>query len=326
MSFAATLALVALFEAWKRDPSEPALPHPGPIIASMHAISQGIGGVIGVSLVAGLATDPFALYHFQRFSIYALASNLAVAPIMSFMVAPAAGIAAVLAPFGHAQIPLDVMAWALDLVAAIGEAFGSRPEAVRALPKPPNEAFLLCVAALLWACLWRGWLRLGALPLFAAAIVLYIAAPQPILAFDADLRAVFARNEQGALNLIAGTQRSTFARDRLGQMLGLTEAQAERLAPPQDCTEARCIWRGQGGHAYALVYAPAAFSEVCGRTALILTRYNAPSSCPHVIGARSLARFGGGFAYAEGGALRIARALPLSPNRPWTHASSDAQE
>lgn len=95
MSFAATMALVALFEMLKRAPHEPALPTPGPLIGAMQATTRGIGGVLLISLVAGLATDPFAIYHFQRFSIYALPANLITAPIMSFLVAPAAGAAAV---------------------------------------------------------------------------------------------------------------------------------------------------------------------------------------------------------------------------------------
>ncbi len=161
MSFAATMALVALFEMLRRAPHESDLPTPGPIIGALQWSSRALGGVICVSLVAGLATDPFAIYHFQRFSIYALAANLVSAPIMSFLVAPAAAMAAVLAPFGLADAPLGMMASGLDLVAAIGEAFGSRPEAVRALPKPPDAAFIACVVALLWACLWRGALRWG---------------------------------------------------------------------------------------------------------------------------------------------------------------------
>jgi competence protein ComEC len=133
MSFAATMALVALFEMLKRAPHEPALPIPGPLIGAMQAITRGIGGVLLISLVAGLATDPFAIYHFQRFSIYSLPANLITAPIMSFLVAPAAAAAALLAPFGWAEIPLQIMASALDLIAAVGQTFGERPEAVRAV-------------------------------------------------------------------------------------------------------------------------------------------------------------------------------------------------
>ena len=167
---------------------ELALPTPGPdrCVAGKRARRL-------ISLVAGLASDPFAIYYFQRFSVYALPANLITAPIMSFLVAPAAGAAAVLGPFGLADPALELMASALDLVAAIGATFGGRPEALRALPAPPVEAFLLCVFAMLWACLWRGALRWAALLPFAASVALYAAAPRPIAVFDADLRAVFVR-------------------------------------------------------------------------------------------------------------------------------------
>ena len=66
------------------------MPTPGPLIGALNWATRGIGAVLLISLVAGLATDPFAIYHFQRFSLYALPANLIVAPIMSFLVAPAA--------------------------------------------------------------------------------------------------------------------------------------------------------------------------------------------------------------------------------------------
>ena len=97
------------------------------------------------------------------------------------------------------------MASALDLIAAVGQTFGERPEAVRALPRPPDVAFVLCVFALLWACLWRGALRWLGAPLFAASVALYVAAPQPVVAFDADLRAIYARDD-GRWTLIAGSR------------------------------------------------------------------------------------------------------------------------
>ncbi|HYD73735.1 MAG TPA: ComEC/Rec2 family competence protein, partial [Candidatus Binatia bacterium] len=51
MSFAATMALVALFEMLKRAPHEPALPTPGPLIGALNASARGIGGVLLISFV-----------------------------------------------------------------------------------------------------------------------------------------------------------------------------------------------------------------------------------------------------------------------------------
>lgn len=331
MSFAATMALVALFEMWKRSPDDPALPTPGPLIGSLQAIQRGIGGVILISLVAGLATDPFALYHFQRFATYALPANIASAPIMSFLVAPAAGAAAVLAPFGLADPAIDLMAAALDLIAAIGQVFGERPEAVRALPKPPDLAFALCVGGLLWACLWRGHLRWGGVGFLAASVALYVTAPRPVLAFDADLRAVYARNDEGAWTLIRGRGRSTYAQERLGGMLGLSPAESARLAPPDGCGGGVCAWRLPSGTAALLVEDAHPIAEACIEDAVVLTRLIAPpgfaAQCKlgALWDATDIAQFGGAMIYDAPDGLRIERALPTR-QRPWTPRAAPVQE
>ncbi len=319
MSFAATMALVALFEMLKRAPHEPALPAPGPLIGALQSISQGIGGVLLISFVAGLATDPFAIYHFQRFAVYSLPANLITAPIMSFLVAPLAAAAAVLAPFGLADPALQLMASALDLVAAIGQTFGDRPEAVRALPRPPDLAFVLCVLALVWACLWRGWLRWGGALFFAASVWTYLAAPQPMLAFDGDLRAVYARTGEHWSLLTRG--RSTYARDRLGAMLGFAPSELERLAPPQ-CTDSYCVL--EENTSIAMITHAEGFKSTCRRFRVIITRETAPADHSRrcevrmLIDAVDLARLGGGLVFDGGETLRVQRATPSTTRRPWS--------
>jgi competence protein ComEC len=317
MSFAATMALAALFEARYGMRREQALPAPGPLIGLLQVSLRGIGGVLLISLVAGIATDPFAIYHFQRFSLYALPANLIAAPIMSFLVAPAAGVAAVLAPFGFADGPLQFMAAALDLIAAVGATFGERPEAVRALPRPPDGAFVLCVLALLWASLWVGLLRWGGALLLALSVGMYLAAPQPVLAFDADLRAVFARNDDGGWALLAARGRSPYARERLGAMLGLTPDEVSRLAPPEACDETSCSWQS-GGRRF--VFALSNNSIECTGADLVLLREGAFPDCnaPIVISAGDRIERGGALVYAAGGRLRIEFARAPNHRRPWT--------
>jgi competence protein ComEC len=286
--------------------------------------------VLLISLVAGLATDPFAIYHFQRFSIYSLAANLIAEPIISFLVAPAASLAAVLAPFGLADGPLQFMASALELVAAVGQTFGTRGEAVQALPQPSDAAFLLCVMALLWACLWRGGLRWGAVAWLAAAVFVYLNAPRPAAAFDTDLRAMFVHDGQG-WTLAAGRGRSTYARDHLGAMLGIAPPAIERMAPPTTCSEARCDWRLPHG-ALLLVRSAAGFG-LCQPHAVVVSALTPPADyvarCRPLalIAGRDLQQQGGGFIYAGAGGLRILRAQPSAVRRAWTPvASADSDQ
>ena len=325
MSFAATMALVTLFEMMKRAPHEPALPTPGPLIGGLQSIARGIGGVLLISLVAGIATDPFAIYHFQRFSLYSLPANLIAAPIMSFLVAPAAAVAALMAPFGLADAPLQVMASALELIAEIGAVFGDRPEAVRALPRPPDAAFSLCVLALSWACLWRGRLRWGGLAFLFASVWLYLAAPQPVAAFDGDLRAVFVRaSDPARWTIIASGGRSTYARDKLAAMLGLSPPVIERLAPPEACGESACAQRTPAGREIHLFSRAEAFDAACVPAALVIAATPAPPAyaarCPRalVLDANNIALLGGALIYETPAGLSFTRARPPHIARPWT--------
>jgi competence protein ComEC len=322
MSFAATMALVALFEMLKRAPHEPALPTPGPLIGGLQSITRGIGGVLLISFVAGLATDPFAIYHFQRFALYALPANLIAAPIMSFLVAPMAALAAVLAPFGLADPALELMASALDLIAAVGQTFGERPEAIRAVPKPPEAAFILCVFALTWACLWRGALRWLGAPMLAASIAMYIAAPLPVAAFDSDLRAIYAR-DNGVWTLVAGSTRSTYARDKLGAMLGLSPTEIEHLAPPEACGEAFCQWRTPKRTIF-LARDAAALERACLPHAVVIAQtetapdYVNRCRLAALVTAASIAELGGATITETPLGPRVARAWPSDIQRPWT--------
>ncbi|MFT3726721.1 MAG: ComEC/Rec2 family competence protein [Terricaulis sp.] len=331
MSFAATVALVAMFEMIK--PRGPSLPSPGLIIGALQGTTKAIGGVLLLSFVAGIATDPFAIYHFQRFSIYALPANLIAEPIISFLVAPSAVLAAALSPFGHGDAPLQFMASALELVAAIGQTFGDRGEAVQAVARPPDIAFDCCVFGLLWFCLWRGWLRWAAIAFFAGSVWLSVIAPQPLAAFDRDLRATFVRD--GAhWTLVAGRGRSTYARDHLGAMIGIAPPALERLAPPQTCSANACVWTTPGRRRLVLVQTVDGFTQACARNAVIIARIAAPADFAArchplaLIDQNDIARHGGGIVTETPRGLTIARATPEAVRRAWTPtvADEDAQQ
>ena len=229
MSFAATAALIAAFE--RRAAPAVIGATPGLLLGGLASTWRVLSDMLLASLVAGLATDPFAIYHFQRFSVYGLAANLAATPLISFVIAPASVLAAVLAPFGLADWPLTVMSGALDMVRAIGGVFAERPEAVRTLPAAPAVAFLLAVGAISWMCLWAGRLRWFALAFIATAAAIYALAPKPMLWADGDLRAVVARTPAGWVT-VGAPKPNAFATGRLGGLAGLTEARIGKLSAP----------------------------------------------------------------------------------------------
>src|SRR5690606_7028428 len=214
------------------------------------------------------------------------------------------------------------MASGLDLIAAIGQTFSERPEAIRAVPKPSDAAFLTCVLALTWACLWRGALRWFSVPIFLASLALYTGTPQPVAAFDADLRAIYVR-EPDRWTLLAGRGRSTYARGRLGAMLGLTPAETERLAPPEACGEASCQWQ-TSQRAIFFVRDAAALERACAPRAIVIAETETPPDYAQrcqlaaLITRESIAQLGGATITETALGPRIARAWPQGIERPWT--------
>jgi competence protein ComEC len=83
MSFAAVLALMSAYEfirERRRMPDERTS-------AGRRALVY-LAGVILSTLVAGTATAPFAVYHFNRFQVYGIAANMIAVPVTGFWIMP----------------------------------------------------------------------------------------------------------------------------------------------------------------------------------------------------------------------------------------------
>ncbi len=118
MSFAATVALVAVFNAI-RDSTW-----------SLPRWLQPVSAVFISSAVAGLATAPFAAAHFNAVSHYGLFANVLSVPVMGIVVVPAAVLSAVLSLVGLADIGLQIMGlglwWILEVAAYVAGLPGAR--------------------------------------------------------------------------------------------------------------------------------------------------------------------------------------------------------
>ncbi|MDX2232968.1 MAG: ComEC/Rec2 family competence protein [Hyphomonadaceae bacterium] len=320
MSFAATAALVAAFEARRREEGPAA---PGLLLGGLAVSWRTLSDMLLASLVAGLATDPFAIYHFQRVAVYGLASNLASTPLITFVIAPAAVAAAALAPFGLAEPALLVMAGGLDMVRAIGAVFAERPEAVRALPMAPTSAFLFAIGAITWICLWRGGLRWWGVAGLVVAGALYALTPRPVVMADGDLRAVVALTQERWV-AVADPRRGAFARSRLAGLLGLSSFAADRLAPPDGCTPDLCLWRTPGGRPVARVFTAAGMDEACLPGTIVLSDAlldrTTASRCrlALLVTPQDLERNGGLAITESARGVEIARARDDAGRRPWS--------
>jgi len=112
MSFAATLALIATYQRalpWQPD-SDSSL---GRRVALWGV--REVTALLLASLVAGLATTPYAAYHFHRLAAYGVLANLLAMPVVSALVMPVGILGVVTMPFGF-----DAVFWRLMGTASIG--------------------------------------------------------------------------------------------------------------------------------------------------------------------------------------------------------------
>ena len=161
MSFAATTALVAVFEWMSRRPRPP-----GP------GWAQPVVTVVISSFVAGLATAPFAAAHFNQIAHYGLAANLLSVPLMGALVMPAAVLSASLMPFGLEGIGLWAMGLGLDWILGVARFFSGLDGARGTVPRPGMMVLPALALGALFVVLWQGRSRvLGAVPLMLALLL-----------------------------------------------------------------------------------------------------------------------------------------------------------
>ena len=179
MSFAATLALVCVFQGAQR------LVTPGQRGLWGAVLRWGAALVVS-SLVAGLATAPFGAAHFNMVSHYGLVANLLAVPVMGAVVVPGAVLALCLAPLGASAFGFWIMSKGLSWILTVAETVAGWPGARGFVVAPDIWVLPVLVVGGLMVLLWQGRLRwVGALPV-CLALAFWPQAERPQLLVSAD--------------------------------------------------------------------------------------------------------------------------------------------
>jgi len=278
MSFAATLALVAGYEAI-RDRADRAL-----IVADL--AERGVTsrfwistrGLLLTSLIAGLATTPFAIYHFQRAAPLTLFANLAAMPVVGLIVMPMAFFAVLLMPFGLEQLPLTVMGWGLDWVVSVARTTADWSAGWGGVPMAPVSALLLVAAGFLWLALWREPWRLAGLVPIAAAVPIFFLTPRPDILVDESGLTAAVRDADGRYRII-NARENRFAVETWLRADADPRPLTDALAEGVRCDPIGCVAERADGSRVALSLDPAAFADDCILAGVVISRFVAPRSC-----------------------------------------------
>jgi len=318
MSFAAIIGLIALAEWQARRPREE-VPTKG-FWRIARAARKYVVGVVAASVIAGVATAPFAIFHFNRAVGYSLLSNLLALPVVGAVIMPAAAVAVVLMPFGLEYWPLQAMGWGVRVMTDIAYWVASLPGAVSLVPAWPASALGLIVLGGLWIGLWqRSWRWLGAVPV-AVGLALAFTAVAPDLIVARDAHSAAMRGADGAL-FILGKPDDYSAEQWLRRDGDTRDPAAAETA--DRCDEWGCTARSANGRTIALSLRAGALIDDCKRADVVISAVPIRQPCPRArttVDRIDVARGGAMALWLGKGETRRETVAEVRGKRPWSGA------
>jgi competence protein ComEC len=316
MSFAATLALIAGYERgipWARAGADTSL--------GARAALWGVREILSLtlaSLVAGLATTPFAAYHFHRMAPYGVLANLLAMPIVSAWVMPMGILGVIAIPFGFDGLFWRQMGFGIEWMDAVALWVASLPGAFGRVTSFGTGPLLLATAGLLLICLLKTPLRWSGVALVVLAIVFAARTPVPDILVAADGRIFAVRGANGKL-AFHRTGGDAFAmREWLAADADGRDVRDPTLGEGIACDAIGCIGKLADGRLVAYALAPDALEEDCRRAAVVVATRDAPPNCAATVIGRSLWRERGALAMRRNGdGFVIESARPTNFDRPW---------
>jgi competence protein ComEC len=322
MSFAATLALIAAYQH--------GLPFKLSTDSSLGARValwgvREIVGLIFASFVAGLATTPYAAFHFHRLAPYGALANLLAMPVVSAWVMPM-GILGVLAmPFGLDGPLWGLMGDGLDWMIAVASWVASLPGAVGRIQAFGTGPLLLCTLGLVVLCLLRTPLRWSGAVLALAACVWAVRTPLPDVLVASDGQTVAARGADGRLAVVHSGSDTFSLREWLAADADARAVNDASLRLGARCDDVGCAAQLPDGRYVTFAQTAEAFAEDCERAAVVVSIRQAPAACAATVVDRKVWRQTGAVMLRwTGERFEMSTARAPADDRPWLRAHKDA--
>jgi competence protein ComEC len=319
MSFAATLGLVALVQ----------IGMPRLFASPDHSATAKValwGGrelmtLLLASLVAGLATTPYAAFHFHRVTPYGVLANLAAMPVVSALVMPAGLLGLAAMPFGLDGVFWWLMGVGIDWMIVVTEWVAALPGAIGRMAAFGIGPLIVASIGIVLLGLLRTPLRWCGAIVLALATVWALLLPQPDILISGDGHNVGVRGRDGRLHLMRSAKDAFLVKEWLAADADPRAPAEASLAEGVSCDDSGCVAQLPDGAFVTLALQPDALADDCEHAALIVTAKQPPSACAaslitldrlHRQGTLALRRTRDGFA--------ITAVKPNGFDRPWAPA------
>ena len=277
MSFAAVAAMIAAFE--QRGGRASAARKTDAPPGWRDRLALILGAMLVTTLVASMATDPFATFHFHRITPYGLIGNMLTLPLVEFVVMPSAVFGVVASAFGLDGPVWWFMGQGVGFMMSVAHWVAGLPGSTQMTQAFGAGALLTMTAGLLWLTLWQTPIRFAGLAVGVLGVVMAFAGARPDVLIDRQGQTLAYRGEHGALEVL--NARSNFF--GVSQWLS---ADADKR-PPRDpalqgagaCDPAGCVGRLRDGKTMALILDQRVVAEDCARADIVVTRFWLGETC-----------------------------------------------
>src|SRR6202011_1690884 len=165
------------------------------------------------SLVAGLATTPYAAFHFHRVTPYGVLANLLAMPVVSAVVMPAGLLGLAAMPFGLDGGFWRIMDVGIGWMIVVTQWVAALPGAICRMAAFGAGPLLASTAGIILLGLLRTPLRWSGAFAIALSAVWALATPQPDMLIAGDGHTVGVRGRDGRLHVMRSAKDSFLVKE-----------------------------------------------------------------------------------------------------------------
>lgn len=205
LSFAAVFSLIAFYQ-W----AQPYINSFEPYRSRTRKAVFYLVGVLLTSLVASIATTPYAIAHFQYSSLIGIGSNLLAIPLVAFWIMPMAIMTYIAQIFGVEHWPLVYMGYGVDGLLWIAAESAKFSFAIVRLPEFPKFFIPLFSIGMIVLVLWKGYGKWIGAGFVVISILTVFAYEKPHILIDEKVDIIGFYTAQNNHFYVSNTRRQKF--------------------------------------------------------------------------------------------------------------------
>lgn len=178
-----------------------------------------------MGIVALVVLLPFTIYHFQKFTLQGILTNLLVIPIIAFWIMPIAIVAVALIPLGFNAFFFKLMGAGIVIMYELAQNVSTWPGAAVMTGYFPLWGFLCVVFGFLWICLWQQKWRWWGILCIVIGGLSFINRPYPTLFVSPDVQKKGFVEDN--IFWVPSTRRYTFLTETWRRYLGFQKPQVK---------------------------------------------------------------------------------------------------